>query len=114
MSTIGKVLGTQIAVTIVAATGLFWLQDARAALAAAIGGTIGFTSGWVYARKMKMAHGTPATLVTGHYRAECYKLAATVVLFAVTFVLYREISPLPLFLTYVATLLVYWGALLFA
>jgi F0F1-type ATP synthase assembly protein I len=67
----------------------------------------------VYAWKMKVARGTPATIVTGHYRAEGYKLAATAVLFAMTFVLYREISALPLFLTYVATLLVYRAALLF-
>lgn len=113
MSTIGKVLGMQIAVTIVAAGGLLWLKDIHAALAAVIGGTIGFASGWVYAFKMKVARGTPAAIMTGHYRAEGYKLAVTAVLFAMTFVLYREISPLPLFLTYAATLLVYWAALLF-
>jgi ATP synthase protein I len=113
MSIIGKVLGTQITVTVVVAAGLLLLQDARAALAAVIGGTIGFASGWVYARKMKVARGTPVAVMTGHYRAEGYKLATTAVLFAVTFVLYREIAPLPLFLTYVATLFVYWAALLF-
>jgi F0F1-type ATP synthase assembly protein I len=112
MSIIGKVLGMQIAVTITAAAGLLLFEDTRAAAAALIGGTIGFASGWVYAYKMKTAHGTPAAIMAGHFRAEGYKFAITALLFIATFVLYREISPLPLFLTYAATLLVYWAALL--
>jgi ATP synthase protein I len=113
MSTIRKLLGTQVVVTLVAAAGCWWLQDIQAAVAAAIGGTVGFASGSTYAWKMKAADGAPAMIVTGHYRAEGYKLAVTVVLFAMTFALYKDVSALPLFLTYVATLLVYWTALLF-
>ncbi len=110
---IGKVLATQVFVTVAAVLGLLVFQDAHAAIAAAIGGVIGFAGGGVYARKMQVASATPEEMLAGHYRAEGYKFVTAAVLFAMTFMLYREIAPIPLFLTYAATLLVYWAALLF-
>jgi len=80
-----------------------------------IGGGIGFSTAWIYARRAFAAGGEdPRELVKAHYRAEALKLAFTVVLFAAAVVLYEEVSTLPLLLTYIATLAVYWVALLFA
>lgn len=116
MKTVRRILGAQMAVTVAAvllvlATG----GEPRAAWSALIGGAIGFSAAYVYARRMFATHGEePEELAKAQYRAEFYKLALTIVLFIATFMLYKDIAALPLFLTYAATLLVYWAALLFA
>lgn len=116
MKTVRRILGAQIAVTI-AAVALVLLMggEARAAWSALIGGSIGFSTAYVYVLRMFASRsGDPGESVKAQYRAELYKLAFTAVLFGATFVLFREIAALPLFLTYAATLMVYWAALLFA
>lgn len=118
MKTVRRILGAQIAVTL-AAVALVLLMggEARAAWSALIGGAIGFSTAYVYVRRMFASRGgdpgDPGEAVKAQYRAEFYKLAVTVVLFGATFVLFRDIAALPLFLTYAATLMVYWAALLF-
>lgn len=47
-----------------------------------------------------------------HVGAESGKLALTFVLFGVTFAWMKDVSVIPLFATYIATLLVYWLALI--
>jgi ATP synthase protein I len=116
MKTVYRIIGAQIVVTLAAAALALLLGDTvHAAYSALIGGGIGFFTAWIYARK---AFGTrsaePEELVKAQYRAEVLKLAFTVVLFAAAVVLYEEVSTLPLLLTYIATLAVYWVALLFA
>lgn len=109
-----RVLSLQLAVTAVTAAAWGMLQDQQAMLAALIGGAIAIVGGWIYARKMMVKHTIdPAVMMGAQFRAEAYKLLITIVLFTAAFVLYREISPLPFFSTYVLTLLVYWVALLF-
>jgi ATP synthase protein I len=107
------VIGLQALLT-VAAAALWWmLKDGRAGIAALAGGGIGVASASVYAYKMAQARATqPAALMGAHYRAEIYKFAITIVLFVGVFGLYRDISPIPLFLTYILTVLAYWLALL--
>ena len=116
MKTVRRILGTQMAVTVAAVLLVLAMGgEPRAAWSALIGGVIGFSSAYVYVRRMFTTRGdTPGDLVKAQYRAEFYKLAFTIVLFAATFALYRDIAALPLFLTYAATLMVYWAALLFA
>jgi ATP synthase protein I len=116
MKTVRRVLGAQLAVTVVAVLLVLAMGGgARAAWSALIGGGVGFSTAYVYVRRMFASRGEgPEALVKAQYRAEFYKLAFTAVLFAVTFALYRDIAALPLFLTYAATLMVYWAALLFA
>lgn len=115
MKAVKRIIGAQIAVTLAAAAlALLLSENIHAAYSALIGGGIGFFTAWIYARK---AFGTrsaePEELVQAQYRAEAMKLAATMVLFAAAFALYEEVSTLPLLLTYIATLAVYWAALLF-
>lgn len=115
MKTVRRILGAQIAVTFAAVLFLLLDGEARAAWSALIGGVIGFSSAYIYVRRMFASSGSdPVDLVKAQYRAEFYKLAFTILLFGATFVLVSEIDALPLFLTYAATLMVYWAALLFA
>ena len=58
------------------------------------------------------AGGKAQDLLRAQYKAEFYKFAATALMFALTFALFRDVSALYLFLTYCATLAVYWVALL--
>lgn len=115
MKTVRRILGAQIAVTLAAVMLVLLLGgEARAAWSALIGGAIGFSTAYVYVRRMFASRGgDPGEAVKAQYRAEFYKLAVTVVLFGAAFVLFRDIAALPLFLTYAATLMVYWAALLF-
>lgn len=116
MKTIRRILGAQMATTLAAVVLVLLMGgEARAAWSALIGGAIGVATAYVYVRRMFASRGgDPGEAVKAQYRAEFYKLAATVVLFGATFVLFRDIAALPLFLTYAATLMVYWAALLFA
>ncbi|MBM3357331.1 MAG: hypothetical protein FJY54_06350 [Betaproteobacteria bacterium] len=115
MKTINRIIGAQIAVTLAAGSLAFLLsENVHAAYSALIGGGIGFSTAWIYARKAFAARSEePKELVKAQYRAEVLKLAFTVILFAAAFGLYREVATLPLLLTYIATLAVYWVALLF-
>lgn len=116
MKAVGLILAAQVAVTGAAAL-LAWLisGEMRGAWSALIGGAIGFSTAAVYARSIFAAGGRdPRQLVKAHVRGEVFKLAFTVVLFAAAFILYKEVSTLALLLSYIATLTVYWIALLFA
>ena len=60
---------------------------------------------------MKVAD--PKALLRAHLVGEAQKLALTVILFAAVLILYKGVATLPLLLTFIATLVVYWVALLF-
>lgn len=84
------------------------------AIAASIGGAIGFLTGFVYAKKMTTPIGEEVKkIIRAHYSAEAYKLIFTVLLFSLVFTQYKEVNAMPLFLGYFATLIVYWAALIF-
>lgn len=107
-----RVVALQLAVTVVIALAVLWAKGLTAAASALVGGAIGFIPAWLYALKMATGSSTdPRVLIRAQYRAEAYKFAATVVLFALTFVFFRDVSALFLFLAYLATLAVYWVAL---
>ncbi len=83
------------------------------AFSALWGGSIGFLSALTYARVAQTARGQgPTELVKAHYLAQALKFLVTITLFGVTFALAERIAPLPLFLTYIATLFAYWAGLL--
>jgi len=114
MRTVWRILAAQVAVTIVAAVVARLIGgEARSAWSALIGGAIGFSAAAFYARNIFAARGKePRELVKAHFRAEALKLAFTVVLLATALTIYKDVSTLPLLLTYIATLSVYWFALL--
>lgn len=77
------------------------------------GGSIGFGSALAYARAMRVPPGSPPSdFARAQYRAQVLKFIFTLVCFGATFAFVKDIAPLPLFLTYAATLMVYWVALL--
>jgi ATP synthase protein I len=111
VGTVNLIIGLQVAVTL-AATLIVWLAsgERESAASALWGGSIGFLSALVYVRVVQSARGaSPAELVKAHYAAQALKFAVTVGLFGATFIIAKQIAPLPLFLTYAATLLAYWA-----
>jgi len=106
------VVALQLLITVAIALVLMVSKGGETAVSAFLGGAIGFVPAWIYVRKMVSAKGgDPQTLLRAQYKAEFYKFAATALLFALTFVLFRDVSALALFMTYLATLAVYWVAL---
>lgn len=107
------VLSRQLAVAVVAAVVAGLAGGAGAAISALIGGGIGFVSSYAYVwRAGRNPGGDPQRLYRAQAMGEAYKFASTFALFALVFIAYREVAVLPLFAAYVATLAVYWAALL--
>lgn len=109
---LGAILGLQVAVAVAVALGFLALKGSQAAVSALIGGAIAVVPSAFYAWRVVRARNAPVQrLLWAHYAAEFGKLALTVVLFGATFAWMKEVSVLPLFAAYIATLLVYWAAL---
>ncbi len=110
---IRRVIGLQAKAAVLIALLLAMFYGADVALSGLIGGAIGVIASWAYAISIALPRGSdPRLLLRGHYLGEFSRLAVTVCLFAVVFVLYKGVQPLPLFVTYAATLLMYWVALI--
>lgn len=112
MKTICKIIGLQIALTAFLALGWWTVRDSRAACSAAVGGAVGFIPSMVYAWTIMRA-GSPEMLLRAQYAGELRKLALTVLMFAAAFIWFKGVFVIALLSTYVATLAVYWVALLF-
>ncbi|HKO89481.1 MAG TPA: ATP synthase subunit I [Burkholderiales bacterium] len=82
------------------------------AYSAFAGAAIGVIASSVYALRMATQGSDPKLLMRKHYVAEFSRFGVTVLLFAAVFVLFKGVAALPLFLTYAATLLVFWVALI--
>ena len=118
---LGRIIGLQVAVSVVIALACLVFYGANAAVSAFLGGAIGFLGSLAYAWKIagpqnRNAKGTnevdPKALMRAHFVGEVQKLALTVILFAAVLILYKGVATLPLLLTFIATLVVYWIALL--
>lgn len=109
-----RTIFVQIAVAVLIALLMWSVQGQLAALSALTGGSIGFITAMVYAKKMIAPSGSDSKkIVKAHYSAEAYKMAFTILLFSLVFKQFKEVQALPLFLGYVGTLVVYWVALIF-
>ncbi len=107
-----KVVALQALVTLSIALVLLFWKGPGVAISSFLGGAVGFIPAWIYTQKMAaVSGGEPQDYLRAQYKAEFYKFAVTALLFALTFTLFRDVSAAALFLTYVATLLVYWVAL---
>ena len=114
LSKVYRIIGLQVLVTAVIALALLPIYGALVAASAFAGGAIGFITSWVYARKMTVPPGSdPRVILRAHMLAEVWKLGLTVILFAAVLASFKEVATLPLLLTFMATLAVYWVALLF-
>ena len=113
-STACRVILIQLAVTVVVAAGTLMYLNMIAAMSAFMGGAVGFLTTLVYAKKMYTASDSdPKKIITAHYRAEAYKLIFTILLFSLIFTQFKDTHAPSLFGAYIATLLVYWVALIF-
>ena len=87
-----------------------------AAVSAALGGGIAVSSALAYAWRAWRQSGAgeidAKSAFNAQVAAEGYKFAITLLLFALVFKNYARLAALPLFLTYAATVVVYWLALL--
>lgn len=108
-----RIIGLQVAVTVVIALLCLAVYGANAAASAFLGGAIGFLGSLAYARRIAAPQTSdPKALLRAHFIGEVQKLALTVILFAAVLILYKGVATLPLLLTFIATLAVYWIALL--
>lgn len=108
-----RIIGLQIVVTVVIGLALSAFSDRNAAVSSALGGSIGFLTGLSYAARSASLRGnTPRHWLQAQYAGERFKFVVTVILFSATFALYRSLRLPEFFLTYIATLLVYFAALL--
>jgi ATP synthase protein I len=113
-STVRRIILIQLAVTVAMAFLMLMYLNVVAAASAFAGGAVGFLTSFVYAKKMFTPQGSePKTIIMAHYRAEAYKLVFTILLFSLVFTQFKEVHVLPLFVAYIATLIVYWVALIF-
>ncbi|HEX5126393.1 MAG TPA: ATP synthase subunit I [Rhodocyclaceae bacterium] len=108
-----RVIKLQLLVTVAIAAVLGASRNLQHAFSALCGGGIAVFSAFVYARKMLTpGEVDPGKALKAQYRAELYKLAVTVVLFALVFSVFKnDIVASSLFLTYLATVIAYWFAL---
>ena len=109
-----RVVGLQVLVTVLISLSVLAFYGALAAASAFAGGAIGFVTSWAYIQKMAAPSvgRDPGKLLRNHALAECLKLGLTVILFAAVFILFKGVAVLPLLLTFMATLAMYWVALL--
>lgn len=85
----------------------------HAGVSALLGGLIGVLGGLAYVWRAIIRSGAnPQSAYRGQVLGEAYKFAVTILLFAAVFVGYREVEPIPLFVTYGLSFVVYWAALL--
>lgn len=111
---VGRIILVQVLVTVAITLLLLIFQNLAVAASAFAGGAVGFLTSLVYAKKMFVPQGGEAKkILRAHQSAEAYKLAFTILLFSFVFTQFKDVHALPLFVTYIATLAVYWAALIF-
>lgn len=103
----------QLVITLLAAVVCLVIADVKAAYSAVIGGGISIIATLYFARKVfSLPLGAPPDqIATRFYVGEALKIGLTAALFILAILVLR-VSFLPLFLTYTATLMAYWLALL--
>lgn len=104
----------QIFFTLLIAAASFGFEGIRSACSALIGGGISTVVTLYFASKVfSVRIGSPATKITqAFYVGEVIKLVLTVVLLSIA-LRWLDVSPFPLLLTYMMTLMAYWLALPF-
>jgi ATP synthase protein I len=112
-SPLAVVIGLQAGIAVLV-TVLFWgLAGSAAAESAFLGGAIGVVPSALYALLVaRRRFGTPKDLLRTHVAGEAGKLALMLVFFAVVLGHFNWVAPLPLLLTFIATLFSHWFALL--
>lgn len=108
-STIRKIFRVQSFVVTLFALGFGLLQSANAGISAVLGGLTGIVPAMAYAALIRQRRVLSARqTMQRHMFGELLKLILTYVSFLLVFALYDNVSFLPLFLTYIVSLLGYW------
>ena len=111
------IIGWQVALTLAIALVAAVQGGTNAALSALAGGSIGVVANLLYVwRAMRLsvdAAGQPDPMraYRGQAAGEAYKFAATLAGFALVFVSYKSVAPIPLFAGYASTFVIFWLAL---
>ena len=107
-----KIIAIQVIITLSAVVAGLVFANGTAAYSAAVGGGISvIVTAYFAAHVFSLGVGASAVEIAKRfYIGEVLKIILTAVLF-VAVILWLEVSFLPLFLTYAATLLAYWLAL---
>jgi ATP synthase protein I len=112
------VIGWQVVLTVVVAAVVAVWSGTNAALSALVGGGIGVVANLLYVwRAMhrpvrdESEKSDPARAYRNQAAGEAYKLAATLGGFALVIVSYKDIAPIPMFVGYASTFVIYWLAL---
>jgi ATP synthase protein I len=109
-----RFIWVQAAVVVVTSLLILFVYGVSAAVSALVGGAVGFLTSWIYAKKMIAPAGSESKqLLQAQYKAEAYKLIFTILLFSLIFTQFGDVRALPLFIGFVASLAVYWVALIF-
>ncbi len=109
-----KILLVQLVITCLATSVCLLLPSLKGAYSAAIGGGISIIVTLYFAAQVfSKANGYSANKIArSFYLGEAIKIVLTIILFSVA-ILWLNVSFLPLFLTYAATLMAYWLVLPF-
>lgn len=112
LSTVAKILGYQLAITIVISIG-FFVGGGQKALFSALGGLAAFIPNMFFALRISSKVGMQNTrkILNSFYVGESMKLLLTAAIFIMIFQI-PKIELLPLLTGYVAALSVFWFALL--
>lgn len=111
------IIGWQVVLTLIVATVAAVLGGMNAALSALAGGSIGVVANLLYVwRAMRLSVGEdgnadPMRAYKGQTAGEAIKFAATLAGFALVFVSYKSVAPIPLFAGYASTFVIFWLAL---
>jgi ATP synthase protein I len=112
LSTVSKILALQVLVILAITTGFYIAVGWPRALSPLLGGLAAFVPNVYLAIRMARSAGQPAQkIVRSFYAGESGKLILTGMLFYMIFQI-PNIALFPLLTTYVATLSVFWFALL--
>ena len=112
------IIGWQAALTLIMAGAAGMWGGVNAALSAIAGGSIGVVANLLYVwRAMRLSavdadKPDPMRAYRGQAAGEAVKFAATLGGFALVFVTYKDVAPLPLFAGYASTFVICWLALI--
>lgn len=111
-STVVKILSYQVLIILIVTTGFAVKEGGHQALSSILGGAAAFIPNLYFALRIHRSAGQEARkIVNSFYAGESGKLLLTVALFMMIFQV-PNIQILPLLVSYVATLSVFWFALL--
>jgi len=112
ISTVSKIIGYQILITIITTAGFALAEGWQGAISPALGGVAAFIPNLYFALRIYKSAGQEARkIVRSFYAGESGKLLLTAALFFMIFQI-PNIEILPLLAGYIAALSVFWFALL--